>query len=189
MKMFFHKYKLSIVLVFIGIIFIICFSFAINSHSFNDNALSVYYLNEKDITVSSALPITDSVGKKIDLDKSKMGTVGYMEFEVKSKVEEKVKYELFLTKNDNEMEIPIKFVKVYLTDENDVAFYNFDVSRMPTYDDLKDADSDSSGKLLYSGVLKGKENKKFKFRMWVADTYELSKEIRLFSVKMNVKVK
>ena len=108
---------------------------------------------------------------------------------MQSEVNNKVKYEIYLTKNDLENEVPVKFVKVYLTDENDVPIGNFKDSRLLTYYELKVAESDPSGKLLYSGTLKGQESKKYKLRMWVADTYELTTDARVFSVELNVKVK
>ena len=42
---------------------------------------------------------------------------------------------------------------------------------------------------LFSGYLKDKGSKKFKLRMWTADTYELSATTSIFSVKIDVNVK
>ena len=48
---------------------------------------------------------------------------------------------------------------------------------------------DKDSKILYTGTLKEKNSQKFKLRMWVADTHGLSAEDKLFSVKLNVRVK
>ena len=152
----------------------------------NDNpGKSTYHLSPfKDNT----LLLTDSAGKMLSLENVKPGTTGYIEFEVTSNVKEKVKYEIYLTRNDVESELSSKFVKVFLTDINDKNIIDFNKTSVPTYYDLMVSNVDSSGKVLYSGFLKNNSTKKFRLRMWVADTYEMSLDNKEFSVKLNVNV-
>lgn len=188
MKGFFKKYSVFIGLAFI--IFIIVFVFVFNNKHYDDSVLSLnYLLNDGEVIIGNSLPITDEVGKAISIDNYKAGTMEYVEFEVKSNVDGNVKYEVYLTKGESEIEVPVKFVKVYLTDSNDKVLKYFDESKVPTYYDLKLAETDPSGKLIYSGTIKNKGSQKFKLRMWVADTYELTPEEVNFSAKLNVKVK
>lgn len=189
MKGFFREYRLIIIPIFLVVVVIVSLSFILTNVSHDDNALSVDYLTENKIVVSNRLPMTDEVGKMISSTNNKDGVTGYLEFEVRSNTDDKVNYEVYLTKEDLDVEVSPKFVKVYLTDDNDVALGGFDVASLPTYYDLRLSDIDPSGKLLYSGKLKNKGSQKFKLRMWVADTYELTTDSKMFSVRLNVKVK
>lgn len=155
-------------------------------HSADD--LDVNYSSKK-IIINNDLLFNDVVGKSINKDNLKVGTTGYVEFEVSSKLDEKVKYEVVLSKEDASPEIPLEYVKVYLTDENDNPLLDSSNGKVLSYFDLKVADSNLSGKLLYSGYLKDKGSKKFKLRMWTADTYELTATTSIFSAKIDVNVK
>lgn len=182
------KYKVFIILM---VVFLLVFYllFITNGGSYDDNVLDIKYSSKEVLTINNVLPITDAVGKDIDVQNNKEGITQYLEFEVNSVVDGRVKFEIYLTKNNVDSEIPDKFVKLYLTDQNDTPLKNFDNAAIPTYYDLKVSDIEPSGKLIYSGVLKNKESKKFKLRMWVADTYELTTDTKSFSAKLNVKVK
>ena len=141
------------------------------------------------ITIDNTLPMTDEVGKVIDVDKISNANVGYLDFEIKSLVDKKVKYEIYLTNIDNEDAIQDKFIKVYLTDQKENNLLDFEKSSVVTYYDLKLADSDLSGKRIYYDTLDANQIRKFRLRMWVADTYALNPNLKKFSVKLNVKVR
>ena len=188
MKRFFKEFRPIVFPIFLVIVLIVGLSFVLTNIPPDDNALSVSYSSDNKFIISNTLPMTDAVGKLISSDSNKVGTTGYLEFEVKSNINDKFKYEVYLTKDDVNNEVPTKYVKVYLTDEDDKVIFGFDKSNVLTYYDLKDA-KNVNGKLLYSGTLDGKECKKFKLRMWVADTYALTTDVNMFSVKLNVKIK
>ena len=80
-------------------------------------------------------------------------------------------------------------ILLYLTDENDKEFEYFNKSIVPTFYDLRLASTNAGGKLIYSGYLKNNGSQKFKLRMWVADTYELTAEKIKFSANLNVGIK
>lgn len=158
--------------------------------SYDDSALSINYLTDSHKAVASnTLPMTDVVGKNISIGNYKENVTGYVEFEVKSNIDDKVKYEIYLTKENRDLEVPVKFVKIYLTDFEDRPLKYFDITEVPTYYDLSLASNNPSGKLIYRGTLKGGQSKKFKLRMWVADTYELTADEVSFSANLNVDVK
>ena len=151
--------------------------------------IEVKFYGSEIITINNTLPMTDEVGKKIVEDEEKIGIVGYLDFEVKSIVDKNVKYEVYLTKNGEYETIQDKFVKVYLTDQDENELLNFKEARVPTYYDLKLSDTDLSGKTIYYGILNGSETQKFRLRMWVADTYALNSNLKRNSVKVNVRVR
>lgn len=185
-----RKYAGFLIVGVIAVGIVIILMSLIFKEDYGDDSISFNYLSDnEEIVVSNSLPMTDEVGKNISASNYKSGITEYVEFEVKSNVSDKVKYEIYLTKEDLELEVPVKFVKVYLTDSDDVALKYFDESQVPTFYDLRLADTNPSGKLLYSGTLKSNESKKFVLRMWVADTYALTPEKVSFSAKLHVKVK
>lgn len=177
--------------IFLSLFIILILAFIIFGHkAYDDSVLSINYLTDSHkLTVSNTLPMTDVVGKEISVDNFKENVTGYVEFEVKSNIEDKVKYEIYLTKDDMKLEVPFKFVKVYLTDFENRPLKLFEGNKIPTYYDLRLASNNPSGKLIYSGSLKGGESQKFKLRMWVADTYELTAEEVKFSANLKVDVK
>ena len=182
---FIKTYFMSVVIV--GLVVFCCIYFLLDNLPYNNSYLDVE-LDTQKIVISNKLLMSDFAGKKLNFDNKKSGTNDYIEFEIKSKAKGKLKYEIYLTKENADAEIPQKFVKVYLTDENDFSLMDTN-ELIPTYYDLKVADSNLSGKLLYSGVFKDNESKKFRLRMWVADTYEIKKDLDIFSVKLNIDVK
>ena len=174
-------------IIFALLVLVICILFFKDNDSFDKSAINVN-LSEDNIVVNNTLLLTDSAGKMLSLENVKPGTTGYIEFEITSTVKEKVKYEIYLTKNGVESELSSKFVKVFLTDANDNNIMEFNWSGVPTYYDLMVSNVDSDGKVLYSGFLRNKATKKFKLRMWIADTYEMSFDNKEFSVKLNADV-
>lgn len=189
MKRFSEIFRnLVLPIIIIITVIAVCAIFLMNNLPFNDSHLDVT-LNDEKIVLNNSLLLTDTMGKNLNLDNLKVGTTGYTEFEIKSKVDEKIKFEVYLLKEEAEPEIPLQFIKVYLTDENDNVIDTFAGSSVPTFYDLKVSDINLNGKILYSGSLKNKESKKFKLRMWVADTYEITPSENIFSVKLKVGVK
>ena len=112
--------KMEIVKHYLVPIFIIlavfgcCTFFLLENIPHSADDLDVNYSSKK-IVINNDLLLTDVVGKNISEDNLKVGTTGYVEFEVSSKLDEKVKYEVVLTKENASPEIPLEYVKVYLT--------------------------------------------------------------------------
>ena len=180
------KYKQSLFFAFLLLICIIAIGaipFVDKQKKFDDSVLNVNFSQGNIITVDNALPLPDESGKEINLDNYINGTTGYLEFEVKSKVDESVDFEIFLTEIDDN-NISDAFVRIYLSSKDD-SFYQKNVV---SYSELRLAKSNLNGKLIYKGTLKNQGKKKFVLRMWVADTYNYTTDRKSFSAKLNVKV-
>ena len=180
---FIKKYYNLLILGFVGILI---FTFIYNYSDYNENAV-ILNTNNKVITISNRLLMTDVVGTALTLEKNVDGVTGYTEFEVKALTDKRVNYEVYLTSDNLIQDIPIKFVKLYLTDENDIPIID-EGTGILTYYDIKTTRSNDNDRILYSGSLKNGGSKKFKLRMWVADTYALTVDSKMFSVELNVRV-
>lgn len=172
----------------IGMVVAGCVVFLLDNLPYDDSALDVD-LKQQKFVIDNTFLMNDTIGKTLSVESVKQGTNGYVEFEIASKAGGKVKYEIYLTKEDAEPEIDSKFVKIYLTDEKDNAIAGYDSASIPTYYDLRVSEIDPGARVLFSGSLKNKESRKFRFRIWTADTHELVAEEKIFSVKLNVGVK
>lgn len=183
---FFSTYFLPVIVI--GTVVVGCVLFLLDNLPYDNSAINVDMDRQK-IVISNSYLMSDELGKRISIDNAIDGTTGYVDFNVESKADGKVKYEIVLIKEDSEPEIDMKLVKVYLTDKNDKFLNNHKLSNIPTYYDLRVSDTDPSGKVLYSGYLKNKESQSFRLRMWTSDTHEIVAEKKIFAVKLKVNVK
>lgn len=179
-----------ITLVLIALILVVGVPIYSYGNRMGDEAINVSYSTDNIIDCSNLLTMSDDVGRTITYDNYSDGNLGYLEFEVTSKVDEKIDYEIYLVADDEKNDIPTKFVKVYLTDEKDKdkTFNNSRIVSIPTFYDLRIAESTPEGRLIYSGELTNKETDSFKLRMWVSDTYKLTADSEGFSAEVIVKV-
>lgn len=181
---FIKKYYIFLILVFSVIVI---FMFVYNFSNYDENAV-VLNTEDNKITISNRLLMTDVVGKDLTLEKNVDGVTGYIEFDIQSLTDKRVNYEIYLTNDNLKQDIPIKFVKIYLTDDNDIPMID-EGSGVLTFYDMKQSRDNINDRVLYSGSLKNGESKKFKLRMWVADTYALTVNSKEFSVNLKVRVK
>jgi hypothetical protein len=183
---FFSTYFLPVIVI--GAVVVICILFLLDNLPYDNNAIDVN-MDKQKIIISNSYLMSDDLGKKISIDNVIDGTTGYVDFNVESKVDGKVKYEVVLVKEDSFPELDMKFIKVFLTDNKDNVMYNSKFSNVPTYYELRVSDTDPSGKVIYSGYLKNKESKSFRLRMWTSDTHEIVAEKKIFAAKLKVNVK
>lgn len=137
------------------------------------------------ISLTNALPISDSVGKTLSKDEKNNG---YFDFNVSCRIlgTDVIKYDIYATSVDENNTLPEEYVKIYLTDGNtDLALEGYD-GEVPTYDKLKDSTSALNAKQLYYGTFSSTGNKSFRLRMWVAENYSLPSSEKQFKVKVNV---
>ena len=135
------------------------------------------------INLENAMPIADEVGMKLERDEK---TSGYFDFNVSysSSAERSVNYEIYATVVDSKNLLPYKYVKVYLTDQNDNPV--FTDKPVKTFADLSKSLVDENSKQLYYGSFTKEGNKKFRLRLWVSEDYPVTEEAKSFKIKVNV---
>lgn len=174
--------------IIIGSVVVCCVLFLLDNLPYDNSALDVD-ISRKKVVVNNDLLMSDTLGKNISNDNYKNGTIGYADVVIKSKADGKVKFELVINKEEVISEVDPRFVKVYVTNFYDEPLKGYNGAQVPTYFDLKVAETDPSAKVLYSGSLKDKGEAKIRVRMWVADTLELTPETKIFSSIFSVNVK
>ena len=135
------------------------------------------------ISLKNAVPIIDEVGKKLQSDDN---DVGYFDFNVSYNsfsFARNVSYEIYITPSENNS-LDGKYVKVYLTDQNDQPLLGDVVKTFEELDSAKTI-NDGSKQIYYDSFTKTGV-KKFRLRMWVSEDYPIDKESRSFKLKVNV---
>lgn len=184
---------ISIILILVAIFtFILClFLYSFGNASDNKNATLVFSYSENsgELVVDNSMPITDTVGKQLEFSANQT-KYGYSEFSISANMAglKSIDYEIYAIPVGVALELPTSYVKIYLTDgKNDLPVDGYR-DLIPTYRELKVAQSDPAGKKIYSGTLKKDETKKFRLRMWLADTYPITTDARSFKMLLYVKV-
>lgn len=185
---------LSSLAILILIIAVIGISYAVWSQTFKgqkENAITTgkisfsYTESEtNNIKIENALPISDEQGKKLN------GNTEVFDFTVSNDSTVNVKYDVIVTPYKNDMDD--KYIKVYLTDQNDVALKPYD-SEVPTYNTLNDDKEEKNSKILYSSELTNvKKNEKLRLRVWVSDKFDNKNtptQSYIFAFKVNVRAR
>lgn len=185
---------LSSLAILILIVTVIGISYAVWSQTFKGQTentittgkISFSYVENKtnNIKIEDALPISDEKGKKLS------GDTETFDFTVSNDSTVNVKYDVFLTPYKNE--IDSKYIKVYLTNQNDE-----DVSpttgEVPTYDMLKKYSDEDNSKILYSSELtNSNKSEKLRLRVWISDKYDNKDnptQSNIFAFKVNVRAR
>lgn len=176
-----------LVAVFLFIILIGIFLFYKNFKQNSTDFITTSFEGPKTITISSTLPISDELGKKLDGKGTKKGIQGYTEFTIKNNSNKNITYEICIDKEENKKEIRGNYIKFYLTDEINNPVKGFDTSEIPTYNDLLSLNDSPRMRLVNSAKINKKETKKFVLRAWLSDSYTVSSENKDFSFDIVVK--
>lgn len=185
---------LSSLAILILIIAVIGISYAVWSQTFKGQKentittgkISFSYTESEtnNIKIENALPISDEQGKKLN------GNTEVFDFTVSNDSTVNVKYDVIVTPYKNDMDD--KYIKVYLTDQNDVALKPYD-SEVPTYNTLNDDKEEKNSKILYSSELTNvKKNEKLRLRVWVSDKFDNKNtptQSYVFAFKVNVRAR
>lgn len=203
------KSKINVVLIVLFFFSLICLFFGISVAIFTyfgqgmtNNVIQtgkiVFSYSDADggsngINIENALPIPDSMGKKLS------GSGEYFDFSVSATTTtSNLAYEVAVNKS-NDSTLDPKFVKIYLTTlegagETETVLTSLE-SGVVTYDQLLDTtNSLLTGKTIYFGEVKAGEiayGQRFRFRMWVTESdsddfdYEQVND-KYFSVRVNV---
>ena len=185
---------LSSLAILILIIAVIGISYAVWSQTFKGQKentittgkISFSYTESEtnNIKIENALPISDEQGKKLN------GNTEVFDFTVSNDSTVNVKYDVIVTPYKNDMDD--KYIKVYLTDQNDVALKPYD-SEVPAYNTLNDDKEEKNSKILYSSELTNvKKNEKLRLRVWVSDKFDNKNtptQSYIFAFKVNVRAR
>lgn len=154
--------------------------------SLNDISLKNKELNK--IGIKNRLSLSDKNGMKIDSEEDMDGVQDIFDFDVASNYDEDVYFEIYLSEYlfNN---LDSKYIKIYLENRETGEAINLVKGLVPTYYDLLVSSSNSNAKRLYYGLIKGKEIKKYRLRVWLSDSYPLNAdETEYFNMKLHVKV-
>lgn len=181
---------ITVISVLILIIAVFGISYSIWTQTFlgsKENSINTGYISfsytESDtnvIDINNAVPISDEKGKKL------IGNNNVFDFTVSAKYQgvSAIDYEIYATPITQTLDS--KYIKVYLTDQNDQAVTGFD-SVIPTYDQLKDSTIDNSKIIYNSSLNQSGISQKFRLRIWVSSDYNMPETSKKFSFKVNVK--
>ena len=175
----------------LGIVFLVALisflGFKVLSGGFEEdeiNVLTAGYLtfnytesNTNVISLVSAMPISDEEGIKSNQKED------YFEFEISNSSKESVKYEIMLEPLINNFNG--KFLKLYLTDENNEALKRFDKT-IPTWNEFNASNTLGSA-IIYDGYLGANETKDFRLRVWISEDYVVSDKADSFSFRINIR--
>lgn len=194
--------------IFILVVAVIGISYAVWTRTLSggmDNSLTTatvsfnYTESETNhINLTNALPMSDTNGKKLN------GNQEVFDFTVTGNYGEKgtVLYDVYATPYD--MTLSDKYVKVYVTDQNDNPVEGYEGEEIPTYNTLEDYSISASttdtfttkGKLLYSSELTPEKNSdNLRIRVWLSSSYGSSENAEentpekslTFAFKVNVR--
>lgn len=175
-----------LILVVIGVTYSV---FIYGKEGINNNTLSTssiiftYDETTNGIALENAMPIEDEIGKKMDKNED---FSGYFDFNVgyNTSANRAVNYEIYATPIFTENQLDSKYVKIYLTDQNDVPIYNDD--KVKVFSELEDSSVDNKSKKIFYGSFTKSESKKFRIRLWVSKDYPIDNISRNFKIKINV---
>lgn len=180
-----HKGLIFCLLVLIFFIFI-----GVYPGRDKNNLSYVNFSGQNEVYLSSKLPITDASGKSLDSTKIQSGIVGYAEFSVIADdiKADSLKYDIYLEDVISGNEFNYDYVKVYLTNEEDVPLKQFASNIVPSFANIRVSLDEPDKRVLTTGRIKKGEVKKFRLRVWLSDTYVLSDELKEFKGKISIKV-
>lgn len=178
-----NKKQILYALFIVALLFVFSFSFLCffkfgnfknKNESINNNVnnISIDISNDSILFVNNTYPLSDELGKSLDISTVADGIESYVEFSISNNTDSVQKYEIFIDKKNVEgNEISSDYIKFYLTDINGNPFEMYSGNDIPSFNDLKYINNKPSSKLLHNGEIKANSNKKFKLRVWVSDKY------------------
>lgn len=176
--------------VLILIVAVFGISYSIWAQTFmgtKENSINTGYISfsytESDtnvIEIHNAIPISDENGAILT------GNKNMFDFTVSAKFAgaSSINYEIFASPIVQTLDA--KYLKVYLTDQNDNPVPGFD-GVVPTYDSLEDSTIEGAKTIYKSSLTESDKVIKYRLRVWVSSDYNLPDTVKNFSFKVNVK--
>ena len=169
---------------FIFIIFVCTFSILFifflkekkNIKNGTNDYLEIKFESNDILKINNKLPLSDVLGKSIKYEDSLNGNVGFLEFSVINKSAKTRKYNITINKRnvDSKM-ISDNYIKLYLTDINDNPLKGFSDNKITTYNELSYSKNNVENVVLYSDFAEKLSKNDYRLRVWVSDSYGLSK--------------
>lgn len=189
------KQVVKALLIVLALFFLLFFSFYVffeetskNTDFKNQDLLDVDFASGNNIELKNTLPISDKLGKEFDGKGVSEGIIGYTEFSIKNIDSSAVNYEVYLTKDVVETsELSERYVKLYLTDDNNNALEGFNKNRIPDFSSLSVQSDNPSGFILFKSYIEAFESEKFRLRVWLSDTYAINNNEESFKFHINIK--
>lgn len=178
---------LFILVLFLSSLLVAYFHFKDKDQVEKDKNVSTKFQSSSTINIKSILPISDELGKKLDGKGTEEGVQGYLEFSIKNEHNKDMNYEIFITEKDLKEEIRANYIKFYLTDNVDNPLKGYEKNLIPSAADLLSLTDKPESKLLYKDTIKKKSSKKFKLRVWLADTYVVSDDENEYTFSVGVR--
>ena len=181
---------ITVLSVLILIVAVFGISYSIWTQTFlgtQENSINTGYISfsytESDtniIEIHNAVPTADENGKKMS------GNKNMFDFTVSAKYAgtSSIGYEIYATPITQTLDS--KYIKVYLTDQNDQPITGFD-SVVPTYEELEDSTIEDSKIIYKSALTQSGASHDYRLRIWVSSDYDTSETSKQFSFKVNVK--
>ena len=186
----FFKAILIVVLSLVTFLLVGAIIIIIDRYKTGSYKIDVRFNTSSVVQLTNKLPISDSIGKNYMGSGIEKGIAEYIEFTVSNPNKKKVKYEVYLTRDNNiSNSIRSNYIKLYLTDSKDNPLDGFKTKRIKSYYDLYVFNNKPGSKLLYTGTLGAGKNKHLILRSWVADTYVLSDREETFGFSVSVRIK
>ena len=184
------KIWLIIVLIFMLLIITIGVSYAVFVYSkagMRRNIISTgtliftYSENSNGILLNNAMPTSDEIGKVSSNDN---GNNGFFDFSVSysSPKLRTMNYEIY-TCEDEKNTLDPRYVRVYLTDQNNVPIAGYE--KPVTFYELATSQTDNACKRLYYGTFQESGFRNFRLRIWLSDQYEVTELAKSFKIKVN----
>ena len=182
----------------LAIIVIVClfavfmgFGFLFNKYKNTENKtynLGVKFSDNRNVYLENTLPITDKIGKELDVVSSTKSIQGFKEFSIENNYDKKINYQIYLkVKNSCENMIDEDFIKLYLTDTSNNPLNGFENNKLPTYSSISSLNDKPDSKLLYTGSINKNSISKFRLRVWVSDLYSVNRDKECFSFDIYVR--
>ena len=159
----------------------------INNNEKESNNLDIKYNGVNKVEIKDSLPISDKLGKSLDISSVNDGIQGYLEFEIQNDSNKSINYEIYILRNVVNDEIDTRYIKLYLTDLNGNPLGDFHRSFLPTYYSLNYIDDMPEAKSLFKSTITRKTKEGFVLRAWVSDGYSYHSSENTFSFSIGVR--
>ncbi len=190
--------SISLIITVIGVTYA---AFVYTGKGTKENSLTtgtvsfVYNETSNGVSITNAYPMTEEKGKQIQ-DEGEDITKGYFDFEVKSTLgaDTIIPYYVYAvdTTEEKGTELDSEYVKVYLTNQEDVPYEQYNKEIVPVYSELEDIkgtgtdNNETEGKLLYQDTFTESGRKDFRLRLWVSNDYVPTEEVKKFKMRVDV---